>query len=318
MRMRVKKIIIYMILMMFSFSFVGCKKDSSDKNSATTSEVITEDPSNNELILEETSETDYASSNPDTDGLTTDSTNSDTAVIADAAVIVDDASNASDHSTPTPEDSDVNPDQADKVEPSEEDFVDSLTIASEINKLICVIGNDGADCIVSYHVKKDDGKWTQQFTTDGDNGSKGITYHKKEGDGKTPAGLFSFTQAFGMKSDPGAILPYQQITEHDYWVDDTDSPYYNTWVNSLEIPGDYRSEHLIDHTPQYNYVLNIDYNPDCTPGLGSAIFLHGYNGKGKTTGCIAISEKYMKILVKEVDSSTMILIVPDSDDLVDY
>ncbi|HWT76921.1 MAG TPA: L,D-transpeptidase family protein [Mobilitalea sp.] len=201
---------------------------------------------------------------------------------------------------------------------TKESFVAKLHLNSKIDQLICVIGNGGTDCTVSFHKKDESGKWLQQFSTDGDCGSKGITYNKKEGDHKTPAGLFSFTMAFGLQPDPGAQLIYRQITEYDYWIDDTASPFYNTWVNSKETPGVYQSEHLIDHAPQYNYVMNINFNPDNTPGLGSAIFLHCYNSLGKTTGCIAIAEKYMKTLTKETDSSTRILIVPDSGDLAKY
>lgn len=213
--------------------------------------------------------------------------------------------------------SDTNGDDA-LASSSDDDFVAKLAISADINQLVCVIGSGGSDCKVSFHVKDSDGIWTQQFSTEGECGSKGITYHKKEGDGKTPAGLYSFTMAFGLKSDPGAKLIYRRITEYDYWLDDIKSPYYNTWVNSLEIPGDYTSEHLIDHAPQYNYALNINYNPDCIPGLGSAIFLHGFNGLGHTTGCIAISEKYVKTLIQNIDSAAKILIVPDNDDLKNY
>lgn len=218
----------------------------------------------------------------------------------------------------TPVPSDTGNNSSDTSSSEKKDFVTELKIASKLNKLIIVIGNGGADCIVSFHTKDKVGTWTQQFETDGDCGYKGITYNKKEGDGKTPAGLYSFTMAFGIKKDPGAKLTYRQVTEYDYWVDDVKSPYYDTWVNSLETPGDYSSEHLIDHAPQYNYALNINYNSSNTPGLGSAIFLHGYNGKGQTTGCIAISEKYVKTLVQEADSSTMILIVPEKEDLENY
>ncbi len=218
-------------------------------------------------------------------------------------------------STPAPTKA---PAASDHTDSSESDFISDLKIASEADKIICVIGNGGADCTVTFHSKDEDGKWVQEFTTDGDLGSKGITYNKKEGDGKTPAGLYYFTLAFGIKADPGSILPYRRITEYDYWIDDSKSPYYNTWVNSKETPGKYKSEHLIDHSPQYNYALNINYNADRIPGLGSAIFLHGYNGTGKTTGCIAIPEKYMKTLVRRVDASTPIIIVPDMDALSDY
>ena len=197
-------------------------------------------------------------------------------------------------------------------------FMRKLKISSDINKFVYIIGTGGSDCNVLFYTKDDNGKWQLKFSTDGDCGAKGITNNKKEGDRKTPAGLYSFSLAFGIKPDPGALLEYRQVTKYDYWIDDLDSAYYNTWVNSKDIPGDYQSEHLIDHSPQYNYVLNIDYNPSCTPGLGSAIFLHEYNGLGKTTGCIAVSEKYIKILVKEVDSSTRILIVSNKTDLKNY
>ena len=216
------------------------------------------------------------------------------------------------------ETSDITQNETAKEPSSGGNFISDLNIASVINRLVCVVGNGGSSCTVSFHIKDAEDKWQQQFSVDGDCGSDGITYDKQEGDKKTPAGLFSFTLAFGIKSNPGAILTYHKVTKYDYWVDDVTSPFYNTLVNSQEKPGDYNSEHLIDHSPSYNYALNINYNPDCTPGLGSAVFLHCYNGLGSTTGCIAIPEATMKTLLKEVDSSTMILIVPSSADLANY
>ncbi len=197
-------------------------------------------------------------------------------------------------------------------------FVENLTTLKDTNSLVCVIGSGSSDCTVSYHKKDRNGKWVQVFRVDGDCGSQGIDYQKREGDNKTPAGLYSFTLAFGLKSDPGAFLEYRKITENDYWINDINSPYYNTWVNSSDTPGEYSSEHLIEHNPSYNYALNINYNPNNTPGLGSAIFLHCYNGSGFTSGCVAIPEKNMKTLVKEVDTSTRILIVPKEEDLSNY
>ena len=206
----------------------------------------------------------------------------------------------------------------DETSSGEYSFVETLTSLHNTDRLICVIGTGASDCTVSYHKKDRNGDWVQIFSVDGDCGSQGITYQKREGDNKTPAGLYSFTLAFGLKTDPGAFLNYRKITENDYWIDDINSPYYNTWVNSSDTPGDYTSEKLIEHDISYNYALNINYNPDCTPGLGSAVFLHCYNGSGSTTGCIAIPEKNMKTLVKEVDSSTHILIVPKEEDLSTY
>jgi L,D-peptidoglycan transpeptidase YkuD (ErfK/YbiS/YcfS/YnhG family) len=201
---------------------------------------------------------------------------------------------------------------------SDRDFVEDLDIASNLNQLVVVVGNGGSDCTVSFHTKDSNGIWKQQFSTDGDNGSNGISYNKREGDKKTPAGLYSFTLAFGIKSDPGSLILYRQITKYDYWVDDENSPYYNTLVNVLETPGDFTSEHLIDHNPSYNYAMHINYNPENATGIGSAIFLHCFNGTGRTTGCVAISENYMKKLIQKLDPSAMILIVPDEEDLKNY
>jgi L,D-peptidoglycan transpeptidase YkuD (ErfK/YbiS/YcfS/YnhG family) len=218
--------------------------------------------------------------------------------------------------TALPEDSDRT--DIETEVPGDYSFVRTLSTLKDTDKLVCVIGSGSSDCTVSFHKKDKNGQWNQIFSDDGDCGSEGITYQKREGDNKTPAGLYSFHLAFGLKSDPGAYLDYRKITEYDYWIDDVNSPYYNTWVNAADTPGDYQSEHLIDHNPSYNYALSINYNVDCTPGLGSAVFLHCYNGTGFTTGCIAISENHMKTLVKEVDSATRILIVPKEEDLSEY
>src|SRR5205823_1497632 len=53
---------------------------------------------------------------------------------------------------------------------------------------------------------------------------------KKEGDLKTPAGLYPFGEAFG--SEPLALkMDYKYITPDDKFIDDVTSTHYNTWVN---------------------------------------------------------------------------------------
>jgi Uncharacterized protein conserved in bacteria len=202
--------------------------------------------------------------------------------------------------------------------PARNNSISSLKIAAEIDQLVLVIGKKDCNAAVSYYEKDGNGKWKKQFSVNGEVGLRGISYHKKEGDKKTPAGLFTFTVAFGIKPDPGAKLAYRKVTEYDYWIDDPNSPYYNLWVNSKEIPGTYTSEHLIDCNPSYHYSININSNPKCKKGQGSAVFLHCTSGKKGTYGCVAIPEKYMKILLKHLDQSARILIVPDEKYLKDY
>ena len=52
--------------------------------------------------------------------------------------------------------------------------------------------------------------------------------HKVEGDGKSPAGIFSLTSAFGSSAKPNFVkLPFTQLTETVECVDDTSSKQYN-------------------------------------------------------------------------------------------
>ena len=77
----------------------------------------------------------------------------------------------------------------------------------------------------------------------------------------------SFTKAFGIKDNPGAKLPYTKLNPYLYWCGD--KQWYNTLVDVRETPHECSGEHLISYVPHYNYVLAIDYNPECTFGKGS-------------------------------------------------
>ncbi|MEM7012843.1 MAG: hypothetical protein AAF585_15315, partial [Verrucomicrobiota bacterium] len=53
--------------------------------------------------------------------------------------------------------------------------------------------------------------------------------NKKEGDRKTPAGLFAIGKMFGYpeKLPNGSKFPYRQVGRYDAWVDDPKNKYYN-------------------------------------------------------------------------------------------
>lgn len=183
--------------------------------------------------------------------------------------------------------------------------------AQDVTQAIVVDENGGFHVTVSYYKKQADNTWTREFEVPGIYGRNGGTDDKKEGDGKTPYGTYSFTMAFGMKENPGSILPYHQIGENDFWIDDSDSAYYNKLVNAAETPRDWNSgEHMSRQGISYNYGLALNYNEDCVPGKGSAIFLHCYtetNDSG-SAGCIRVPEENMKQLIQSVDANTRIII----------
>ena len=65
----------------------------------------------------------------------------------------------------------------------------------------------------------------QTFRVNGKVGYNGISYNSREGDGKTPAGVYSFGIVFGISGNTGSNIGYRQVTANDYWVDDVNSPY---------------------------------------------------------------------------------------------
>ena len=108
-----------------------------------------------------------------------------------------------------------------------------------------------------------------------------------EGSGRTPAGVFGLTQAFGNQPDNGTRLPYFQAGINDWWNGNVSSPAYNTHVVQAHSPGG-ASENLYTMGRVYAHAVVIDYNRfPVVPGAGSAFFLHLDNGR-PTAGCVAV------------------------------
>ena len=192
-------------------------------------------------------------------------------------------------------------------------------IAPETSQVILVTETEGAEVTVAYYRKEENRKgpgetetvWNQSFEVSGLCGHGGITKEKREGDGKTPAGVFGISMAFGILEDPGSVLPYHQLQDRDYWVDDPDSIYYNQLVNIQETGQAWTSaEHMAAVSPEYNYGLALDYNKECVPGAGSAIFIHCEKPEkdNGSQGCIRIPEEQMKLLIQSVDETCQVVI----------
>ena len=147
------------------------------------------------------------------------------------------------------------------------------------------------------------------MTTPGFIGKNGLG-KTKEGDAKTPVGVFHFNRAFGIADDPGSHIPYVKADDNTYWSGDVNYK-YNELVSLTDYPDLNKddSEHIKDYIYHYQYCLNISYNEDCVPGLGSAIFLHCFGpAKPFTGGCVAIPEDQMKYVMQNVDDKTVVVI----------
>jgi len=129
---------------------------------------------------------------------------------------------------------------------------------------------------------------------------KDAKYIKKEGDGRSPAGIFVLKQAFGyapFKVD----YPYKVYKETDHCVDDVHSKYYNKIVDSTKITPDYHSKEQMKFPKnyyKYGIVVNHNYidEPGAIPGAGSCIFLH--IKKIPTAGCTVMREDEIKEVIQ--------------------
>lgn len=193
--------------------------------------------------------------------------------------------------------------------------VEKLDAAQDADQLVLVVGTgmDSSRVLVAYLTRNQDGNWTEQFCVDGFCGYNGMAVDKKEGDRRTPVGTYQFVTNFGILPDPGSLLPYKQVDEFDFWVDDSESRYYNQMVSTKNVVPDWKSaEPLAAVKPQYNYALALNYNTqERTAGKGSAIFLHGLHPwKTWTEGCIAIPEENVKLLMQQLGEGAKIVIMP--------
>ncbi|MET7640701.1 L,D-transpeptidase family protein [Streptomyces sp. NPDC005438] len=148
-------------------------------------------------------------------------------------------------------------------------------------------GRDSAKAQVRLYVKRGD-QWKETRHWSGHNGKRGWTFHHRENDKRSPIGVYTVSDAGGLKPDPGAKLPYRQsvsFTPPSYWGKSKRN--------------------------DFDHVIAIDYNrvrgtspldPTRPQGQskGGSIWLHLDHGSG-TSGCVSISRSGMRELLRTLD-----------------
>jgi L,D-peptidoglycan transpeptidase YkuD (ErfK/YbiS/YcfS/YnhG family) len=129
---------------------------------------------------------------------------------------------------------------------------------------------------------------------------------KREGDGCSPAGVFSFPFAFGYspkEEAPGIRLPYIGVTRTMFAIDDSQSRFYNQVVDTLKVAKDWRSaEKMRRDDVLYRWGIYVAHNPDNRAFRGSCISLHIWRGPEQpTAGCTAMSEEHIKQVLEWLD-----------------
>ncbi len=156
-----------------------------------------------------------------------------------------------------------------------------------------------------------DGKYVPIFNCPAVIGQNGPGKHA-EGDTKTPLGTWTIGEAYGIKEDPGSLLPYTQVTEDMYWcATGSHGTKYNQLIKKSDEPSeDYsEDEHLIDYPGVYDYFIDLGYNKSCAPYAGNAIFLHVWRDADHYTGgCVGVSEENMIKILQLIPEGTVVTI----------
>jgi L,D-peptidoglycan transpeptidase YkuD (ErfK/YbiS/YcfS/YnhG family) len=164
-----------------------------------------------------------------------------------------------------------------------------------------------------YVMKKSGNIWKMAFepmkAVIGRNGFAD-TGEKREGDGKTPSGIYTLKLTFGYEKYVKTKMPYRQALTDDVWVDDVNADDYNRWTKKQKThAASYEMMKRDDDLYKYGIVIGYNTAP-VIKGNGSAIFLHIWKGEGiPTAGCVAVSEENLIKILEWLDPSALPLII---------
>lgn len=140
---------------------------------------------------------------------------------------------------------------------------------------------------------------------------------KREGDGKSPAGVFAIGASYGYAKAPPAGTKIAYTPLDDAWkcVDDPASRSYNRVLDQRTVPIDWKSaEDMRRNDEVYEWVVDIAHNPARSPGAGSCIFLHVWRGADSATvGCTAMAEPQLAELIATLDPSAVFVLLPRAE-----
>ncbi|MGI8639815.1 MAG: L,D-transpeptidase family protein [Pyrinomonadaceae bacterium] len=146
------------------------------------------------------------------------------------------------------------------------------------------------------------------------------TIFKHEGDGKSPAGIFNLTSAFGSNVKPDFVkLPFTELIESTECVDDIKSASYNQIVDRNKIGNfDWKSsEKMLAVGKLYDLGVFVAYNSNpIKKGNGSCIFLHIWQSENSgTSGCTAMKREDIESTLRwlEAKKNPVLIQMPEAD-----
>lgn len=147
---------------------------------------------------------------------------------------------------------------------------------------------------------------------------------KREGDGRSPAGVFRIGSAFGYAATADTRLPYQAMQVSHYCVDVSGSPLYNQIVDADVTGADavagstepMRRDLHANGDQRYRLGFVIEHNPAGQAMGGSCIFAHLWRSPtDATSGCTAMDAAVMERLLAWLrpESRPLFVLLPESE-----
>jgi D-alanyl-D-alanine dipeptidase len=131
---------------------------------------------------------------------------------------------------------------------------------------------------------------------------------KREGDGKTPAGIFEGGVPFGFDHRP--LKDYLTVQPgKTVCVDDVRSPLYNQITTEDALAAGHSHEKMWK-TTLYRLGLVVGHKTNAERRGGSCIFLHVWCGPGSpTAGCVAFSEADLRAVQDAFDGQPSVVAI---------
>lgn len=141
-------------------------------------------------------------------------------------------------------------------------------------------------------------------------GKNGMSFSKREGDGRTPRGRFVLDHFYVRPAQHfhyASHHKFKSISSTLKWCDHPFHPLYNRPTHQ---PLQTSYEKLWRDDQLYNIIGVIDYNfTKRIAQHGSAIFLHLYDAHTQFThGCIALSERHMRHILPSLSARPVLYI----------
>lgn len=218
-------------------------------------------------------------------------------------------------------------------------WIEELGIADDANSLILVINNldkadpdaipnQGVDVVKEnkkaraglrkingksrfmYFSKNAEEEWQEVFAVDCYiSGGASL-------DNEAIYGVYTPQSTFGVKSNPGSLLSYHQITTKDYWILDVESDHYGSiYTNRSKTtkPEDAINLEGMKSYSNYGMILWAD-EWDCeSPAL--IINCQQADKNDDTLSGIQMPESYVRMLIQSVDEDTKVVIAGSLEEL---